>query len=69
MGIALMMGVATGYYIWEPLIRQHEMKRREAEAELRAVAAAADEPFERVQQAAAAKNAPITRWLLYRNAK
>lgn len=68
-GVALMVGVASGYYIYEPLIRQHDFKRRDAEAELREVAKAADVPLERLQQAQLAKQAPFTHWLLYRGSE
>lgn len=67
-GIAMMAGVTSGYYIYEPLIRKHEMGRRAVQGELEDISEVVGEPVDELQAAIAPNhvNAPWTRWLLYR---
>ena len=66
-GIAMMVGVASGYYIYEPLIRHREMERRKQQEELEALAAAVEEPVDKLKDAVPPDtHAPFTRWLLFR---
>ena len=64
----MIAGVTSGYYIFEPLIREHEVERRAREAELEAVAEAAQEPVAEVrrQMTGDGGDAPVTRWLFFR---
>lgn len=63
-GVAIMVGVSSGYYIYEPLIRKHALERERAEAELAEAAAAAEEPVERVRSTVhPGVNAPLMGWL------
>jgi hypothetical protein len=67
-GIAMMVGVTSGYYVYEPLIRQHEIRRRAVQDELEAISEAVGEPVDALQSDIVPNhvNAPWTRWLLYR---
>jgi hypothetical protein len=66
-GLAMMLGVASGYYIYEPLLRKHEIRRRAEQQELEALAEAVEEPVEKVSNDLSKTTyAPFTRWLLYR---
>ena len=63
-GVAIMVGVTSGYYIYEPLVRKHAQQRAVAEAELAEAASAAEEPLEHVRKDVhPGVDAPITSWL------
>eukprot|EP01025_Chloroclados_australasicus_P039419 TRINITY_DN4078_c2_g1_i1.p1 TRINITY_DN4078_c2_g1~~TRINITY_DN4078_c2_g1_i1.p1 ORF type:complete len:237 (-),score=2.36 TRINITY_DN4078_c2_g1_i1:172-792(-) len=65
LGMAVMVGVASGYYIFEPFVRKQELLRRECEVELQAISDVTHEPLERVRHdlQRRSKDTPITSWL------
>jgi hypothetical protein len=67
-GVAILVGIASGYYIFEPEIRRHELQRRELEEELSTIAKQAREPccVVREQLADNRSDGRLTRWLLFR---
>jgi hypothetical protein len=68
-GMAAIVGVCSGYYIFEPEIRKQEIRRRELEEEMHEISEKAREPYSTVKEQVMGNksHAPFTRWLLYRN--
>ena len=67
-GVAMMVGVYSGYYIFEPLIREQEAKRQACEAELAEISEATGEPVAELRKQLAANqlHAPVSRWIFVR---
>lgn len=49
-GMACMAGVASGYYIFEPLVRSAAELQQEQEAEIERIAEAVEEPVSHVRE-------------------
>jgi hypothetical protein len=65
----MMTGVASGYYIFEPFIRNAAIRARAQEQELEIIADVVREPVDNVREElgiSLKQRAPITNWLFYR---